>query len=144
MKRLLIIIIIACSTGLFANAQVQDPLVSACVMNVAEGAKYLKDFRIQLGKGTSTGELRYKAQMSLWKNTKYRFTMCNDESSKGQLIITIKDESNRVVVSSYDTKTGKVYPSVDFICNRSGIYQLSYDFYDGEPGLGVGVVSMIR
>ena len=59
-------------------------------MNAGPNAKYLKDFRIQLGKATATGELRYKAQMSLWKNTKYRFTMCNSEDSKGQLILNIK------------------------------------------------------
>ena len=108
------------------------------------GAKYLKDFKVQLGKGSDSEDFRYKAQMSLWKNTKYRFTMCNDANSLGQLIITIKNENNDVIISSYDQKTGKIYPTIDFICNRSGIYQICYDFYEGESGLGVGVVSMIR
>ena len=45
--------------------------------------------------------------MSLWKNTKYRFTMCNAENSKGQLILTIKDESNKVILSSFDKKSRK-------------------------------------
>jgi hypothetical protein len=82
--------------------------------------------------------------MSLWKNTKYRFSMCNSEDSKGKLIITIKDDANKVVVSSFDRKTGKTYPFIDFICNKSGIYQLNYDFNDGQQGSGVGVVSMVR
>ncbi len=144
MKKILFILIIACSTCLFARAQTQDPLVASCVMNIGEGAKYLKDFKVQLGKGTDSEDLRYKAQMSLWKNTKYRFTMCNDANSQGQLVITIKNENNDVVLSSYDEKSGKIYPSIDFICNRSGIYQICYDFYQAEAGLGVGVVSMIR
>lgn len=144
MKKFLFILIIACSVGTVLNAQTKDPLVASCVLNVGDGAKYLKDFRVQLGKGTDTDDLRYKAQMSLWKSTKYRFTLCNDENSKGQLIINIRNENNDVVASSYDAKSGKIYPYIDFVCNRSGIYQLCFDFYEGESGLGVGVVSMIR
>ena len=82
--------------------------------------------------------------MSLWKSTKYRFTMCNAENSKGQLILIIKDEANKVILSSLDKKTGKVYSFVDFECQKSGIYQISYDFIDGQQGSGVGVVSMLK
>ena len=78
------------------------------------------------------------------KNTKYRFTMCNAENSKGQLILAIKDEANKLILSSFDKKPGKIYPYVDFECQKSGIYQISYDFTDGQPGSGVGVVSMIK
>ncbi len=130
--------------SLLSFGQSSDPLVSNCVMNTGSNAKYLKDFRIQLGKASSRGELRYKANMSLWKNTKYRFTMCNSQDSKGKLILSLKDETNKIVVSSIDPKSGKVYPFVDFLCNKSGIYQLYYDFSDGQQGSGVAVVSLIR
>ena len=124
--------------------QSTDPLVSTCVINAGTDAKYLKDFRIQLGKTATQEDLRYKANMSLWKNTKYRFSMCNAENSKGQLILTIKDSDKKLILSSYDKKTGKPYPYVDFTCNKSGIYELSYDFINGQQGLGVGVVSMVK
>ena len=70
--------------------------------------------------------------------------MCNAEDSKGQLILTIKDDANKVVLSSFDQKIGKIYSFVDFICQKSGIYQINYDFTDGQQGSGVGVVSMIK
>jgi hypothetical protein len=130
--------------GILSYGQVTDPLVSNCATNAGTNAKYLKDFRIQLGKASTKGDFRYKANMSLWKNTKYRFTMCNAENSKGQLILTIKDESNKLILSSFDKKTGKIYPFVDFECQKSGLYQVSYDFTDGQQGSGVGVVSMIK
>ena len=82
--------------------------------------------------------------MSLWKNTKYRFTMCNADNSKGQLILTIRDDANKLILSSQDKKTGKIYSFVDFECQKSGIYLISYDFTDGQQGSGVGVVSMIK
>lgn len=144
MKKYFITMFIFLATGALVMGQTTDPLVSKCVMNAGPNAKYLKDFRVQLSKSATTGELRYKAQMSLWKNTKYRFSLCNSEDSKGQLILTIKDDANKVVLSSFDPKAGKTYPFVIFECYKSGIYTLNYDFLDGQQGSGVGVVSMVR
>ena len=144
MKNYLILLLLLLITGFTVKGQTTDPLVSKCVMNAGPDTKYLKDFRVQLGKAATAGEPRYKTQMSLWKNTKYRFSMCNSDDSQGKLFLSIKDNTNNVVLSSYDPKTGKIYPYVDFICNKSGIYQLNYDFTDGQQGSGVGVVSMVK
>ena len=130
--------------GIFSQAQSTDPLVSNCVMNAGPDTRYLKDFRIQLAQGSPSADMRYKAQMSLWKNTKYRFSLCNSDESQGQLILTIKDAANKEILSSFDKKNGKIYPFIDFICNKSGIYTLNFDFDGGKQGSGVGVVFMVR
>jgi len=144
MKKYLITLLILLAAGVLVKGQASDPLVSNCITTAGPGSKYLKDFRVQLGKASTAGDLRYKAQMSLWKNTKYRFSMCNSEDSKGKLILTLKDDANKTVFSSFDQKTGKTYPYIDFTCNKSGIYLLNYDFIDGQQGSGVGVVSMVK
>jgi hypothetical protein len=144
MKNLIIAVsLLFCST-LLSNGQSTDALVSQCVMNAGANARYLKDFRIQLGKAENQTDLRFKANISLWKNTKYRFSMCNADNSQGKLIISIRDETNKQILSSFDKSTGKIYPSIDFVCNRSGIYQLCFDFENGQQGSGVGVVSMVK
>lgn len=130
--------------GIFSQAQSTDPLVSNCVMNAGPDTRYLKDFRIQLAQGSPSADMRYKAQMSLWKNTKYRFSLCNSDESQGQLILTIKDAANKEILSSFDKKNGKIYPFIDFICNKSGIYTLNFDFDGAKQGSGVGVVFMVR
>ena len=144
MKKYLTALFLLLIAGYTALGQSTDPLVSNCVMNAGPDAKYLKDFRVQLGKVATAAEPRYKAQMSLWKNTKYRFSMCNSEDSEGKLFLSLKDDANKIVLSSFDQETGKIYSYIDFICNKSGIYQLSYDFTGGQKGSGVGVVSMIK
>jgi hypothetical protein len=144
MKKIIITLTILFTFGSLSFGQVTDPLISNCAINAGANAKYLKDFRIQLGKGATQNELRYKANMSLWKNTKYRFTMCNAQNSKGQLILAIKDDTNKLILSSFDKKSGKIFSFVDFECQKSGIYQINYDFTNGQQGSGVGVVSMIR
>lgn len=144
MKIYLATLFLLITAGIMAYSQSSDPIVSNCIMNSGPNARYLKDFRIQLGQGTSTGEPRFRAQMSLWKNTKYRFSMCNSEGSEGKLFLSLKDDTNKTVLTSFDQKTGKTYSFIDFTCNKSGIYQVSYDFTGGQKGSGVGVVSMIK
>ena len=144
MKKTIITLTFLFTIAFLSFGQVTDPLISSCAINAGPDAKYLKDFRIQLGKAAVQNELRYKANMSLWKNTNYRFTMCNAENSKGQLILSIKDDANKQILSSFDKKTGKIFSYVDFECQKSGIYQISYDFINGQQGSGVGVVSMIK
>lgn len=130
--------------GLVSSAQSTDSFITPCIDVAGADAKYLKDFRIELGKSADLEDFRYKANMSFWKNTRYRFSMCTTDDSKGQLILIIKDESDQVVLSSYDKKTGKSYPLVDFTCNRSGIYKLSYDFTNGQQGSALGVVCVVK
>jgi hypothetical protein len=144
MKKLIISLSFLLTIGILSFGQTTDPLIGKCLTSAGDNAKYVKDFRIQLGKGEAQGDLRFKAPCSLWKNTKYRFTMCNTQDSKGQLFLSIKDDANKTVLSSYDQKTGKTYPYIDFVCNKSGIYQLNYDFTNGQQGSGVGVVSMVK
>jgi hypothetical protein len=144
MKKTVITLAILLTFGFLSFGQVTDPFISNCAINAGANAKYLKDFRIQLGKAATQSDFRYKANMSLWKNTKYRFTMCNATNSKGQLILAIKDDTNKLILSSFDKKTGKIFSFVDFECQKSGIYQISYDFTNGQQGSGVGVVSMIK
>ena len=144
MKKYIITLSFLIVLGVLSFGQISDPLVSNCVINAGANAKYLKDFRVQLGKAANKTEFRYKANMSLWKNTKYRFSMCNADNSKGQLILSIKDDANKLILSSYNKNTGTTYPYVDFTCNKSGIYQLNYDFINGLQGSGVGVVSMVK
>jgi len=144
MKKFVTTLSFLLSIGFLTFGQSTDPLISTCISNAGSDAKYLKDFRIQLGKTSEETDLRYKANMSLWKDMKYRFTMCNTDDSKGQLILNIKDEANKLVLSSFDQKSGKTYTQVDFICNKSGIYQLSYDFTNDEQGSGVGVISIVK
>jgi hypothetical protein len=144
MKKYFIIISLLFAVGLLLSGQSTDQLVSTCINKVGPNAKYLKDFRVQLGKASKNSDLRFKANMSLWKNTKYRFSLCNSDDSKGQLILSVKDDLDKVILSSFDKKTGKTYPYVDFVCNKSGIYQLYYDFNFGQQGSGVGIVSMVK
>jgi hypothetical protein len=145
MKKYLLGFLLLLSGYAILDGQTQsDSLLSKCLLSTGPTAKYLKDFRIQLGQSTAQDALRYKANMSLWKNTRYRFTLCTDENSMGKLILNIWDNANNVVLSSVDKNTGTIFNYVDLICNKSGVYQIYFDFTEGQAGSGVSIVSMIQ
>jgi hypothetical protein len=143
-KYLLGFLLLLSGYSILCGQEQNDQLLSKCLLSTEPTAKYLKDFRIQLGQSTAQDIFRYKAKMSLWKNTRYRFTLCTADNSQGQLILDIWDNSNNVVLSSVDKKTGIIYNYVDLICNKSGIYQIYFDFTEGQSGSGVSIVSMIQ
>jgi hypothetical protein len=144
MKKYLIILMAVLVSPLILRAQTTDPLVSKCAMAAGPNTTYLKDFRVQLGKGNPQSELRYKQVFPLSKNMKYKFTLCSADKSEGVLIMKIKDDTGKQVLASYDQKSGKTFPSVEFTCNKTGTYQISFDFLNFTQGLGVGVISLVK
>ncbi|MFZ2340618.1 MAG: hypothetical protein WAW07_12965 [Bacteroidales bacterium] len=145
MKRLFLgLLLLLPAFAILSSQAPNDPLVSKCLQSTGPNAKYLKDFRIQLGEGAAGTAFRYKANLSLWKNTKYRFTLCTSDNSKGQLILTVKDKDNNNIASSVDINSGSVYAYIDLICNKSEVYQVWFDFTEGHSGSGVVIVSMIH
>ena len=143
--RIFILVLVLFALPLMSNGQAAtDELVSKCALTAGDNTAYLKDFRVQLPKATpDVASPVYKANMYLMKNMKYRFSLCNSAEYKGELIITLYDE-DKEMISSYNKSTGKQYSSIDFFCNKTGLYTLWFAFTNGEQGSGVSVVSMIK
>jgi hypothetical protein len=143
MKNNLIILLVLLFCPGLLNGQTAD-LTIRCKENSGPNTVFLKDYRIQLPKAANAPELRFREALPLSKNMKYRFTLCNADNSVGQLIMKIIDSEGNVQVSSFDQKSGKSFPKIDFICNRTGTYKIYFDFLGFQPGSGVGVVSLVK
>ena len=123
-----------------AFAQTEDELVEICGM-VAKEATYLKDFKIRLDAGDPPPLQRFS--VILKKDIKYRFSVCNSKDFEGKVILELFD-NNRLIATTYVIATGKDFPSIDFICQKTGAYHLSFKFKDGKPGLAVGLLSLVE
>jgi len=144
MKKVVLIILSLVASVTILNAQDHDEMVSNCALGIGDNTTYLKDFIIKLPKGIDRSDLPvHKANIYLMKNQNYRFTMCNDDISDGELVLGIYDRG-RLIISTLDEKSGTVSGSFDFSCNKTGLYELRYSFRDGRQGLGVGIVSLVR
>ena len=144
MKKYLILISVLFLFQVISSGQVTDPLISKCAMSTGPGTTYLKDFRVQLGKANTQSGLRYKQVLSFSKNMRYRFTLCDAENSNSVLVMKLMDKTGRQVLSSYDQKSGKTFPSIEFVCNKTDTYQIYFDFLNFQQGLGVGIISLVK
>lgn len=143
-KYLIILLLLAPASGILKGQIKKDALLSNCLTVTDPDSKYLKDYRIELGEGKPQDEFRYKVKISLRRNTRYRFTLCTADNSKGRLILSIWDEKNKSVLSSVSGESGTLNNYVDFLCSKSGVYQVGFDFTLGQSGSGVSIVSKIR
>jgi hypothetical protein len=143
-KYLIILILILPAFGILQGQVKKNALLSNCLTGTDPDSKYLKDYIIELGQGEPQDEFRYKVKISLRRNTRYRFTLCTADNSKGKLILSIWDEKNKSVLSSFNQESGTLSSYVDFLCTKSGVYQVGFDFTGGQSGSGVSIVSKIR
>lgn len=123
-----------------ANAQTEEELVQICGM-VAGEATYLKDFKIKLDAGDPPPVQRFSALLK--KDVKYRFSVCNSKDYEGKVVLNLLD-NNRLLASTYVIATGKDYPSIDWVCSKTGAYHLFFQFRDGKSGMAVGLISMVE
>jgi len=143
MKKLLSILVVA-FVSISLWAQNPEELVSQCALDIGENTTYLKDFVIKLPTATDPSDAPvHKANFYFMKNQNYRFTMCNSDDSEGELILSLYDKQ-KIITTSYLKSSDKVYSSVDFECNKTGLYQLWFSFKDGQKGYGVGIVSLVK
>lgn len=135
-----VIAIIFCFTLVSMAQSDRKERVQDCAGKAGEGAIYLKEFVVSLPKGEK-GERppMYRQAVILRGNNIYRFNLCND---KGQSIIRLYDSSN-MLVSSYDQNTNKEYNPINFLCRKTGQYNIIITFRDGKAGEAVGIMSHV-
>ena len=145
MKKLLITLfalIIICSFSRTAKAQDPSEPVFQCSQKAGPDAKYVKDYIVKLPEANSqANDQIHKNTAILLKNTHYRFTICNSDNSEGQGIIQLYNNGKKIASSI--TESGKIYPSFDFQCNKTGSYQIWIYFKDGKKGSATGILSFV-
>jgi len=144
MKRTTLVFIALLLAIFNINAQDQEDLVSDCALGIGSNTTYLKDFVIKLPDATDLSDIPvYKANIYLMKKQRYLFTQCNSKDSEGKLTIELYD-ANNLITSSLNPRNGKIYSSIEFSCNKTGLYTIWYSFKDGRKGMGVGIVSLLK
>jgi len=114
------------------TAQSMEDLVQRCAMNAGEDATYLKDFVVKLdGAQPEQRPPVYRQSLALRKNVTYRFSICNMDTSEGEAVLRLYDQSKQIL-STYYPQTGKEYNIVNFQCKKSGVYTIMINFKEGK------------
>lgn len=123
-------------------AQCSGVLLDKCAPTVQDFV-FLKSYTIKLSKGKKNDDAPVsKYSTLLTSGTKYRITSCNAEEFPGKVIVQLSDQTDRVMASTYNIKSKKHYPAVEFVCQKTGVYYLKYSFEDAKEGCAVGILSL--
>ncbi|HDR68231.1 MAG TPA: hypothetical protein ENN61_04190 [Bacteroidaceae bacterium] len=139
MKLTSILAIITIISALLLQTDRQK-MVQDCASKAGEGAIYLREFVVDLPKAEK-GERppMFRQSVVLRGNNIYRFNLCNQ---KGEAVICIYDSSNQIL-SSYDAVSNKEYNPINFLCRKTGQYNIVIFFKNGKAGETIGIMSHI-
>jgi hypothetical protein len=149
MKTKYLILFAAFSSLLFLHPKnsmgqnIQDK-VQSCATSAGTDVTYLKDFIVKL-EGIQPNEKPplFRTTLVLRKGVIYRFSLCNLDSSAGEAVLRVYDEAN-MLASTFYPETGKEYKSINFACQKSGVYTVMISFKEGKPGEAIGIMSYVN
>ena len=128
---------------LYVKAQTEAQRIELCT-RVAGNVTFQGSYPVRLN-AARDGERPpvFRQGIVLRKGNAYRFTLCTDEESVGEAILTVFDEG-RPIASTFVPSTGVSYPSIDIECNKTAPYVIMITFKDGREGSAVAILSHVR
>jgi hypothetical protein len=123
-------------------SQCGDALLEICHGKL-EDARFIKSWPVQLParvRGETLPQVSFK--LPLTSGNTYKIFACNASEYKGKVIVSIRNQNDDLVVTSYVVEQNRHIPVIMFPVSMSGIYTFSFYFEDGEEGCAVGVVSI--
>ena len=127
-------------TGL---AQCGDETYEFALAQAGKDIVLVRDFKVKLNDGSKrnpTPSSRFNVLMQ--KGITYRFTISKDKDSDIEPILQLFDRSN-LLASSYDVQTNKSRVNFDYLCSRTGNYQVFISMLNSKSGCAVGLMSMV-
>ena len=139
--RYLFAVVLFVSMTAFIPQDTPSEEVMECANKAGTNAVYLRDFQVNLP-AAKTGERppMFRQAVALRGNNVYRFNFCNKQ---GEAVIRIYD-SSRIVMQSLDTETGTVHNTIQFLCKKTGPYNIVITMKDGTAGESIGVMSHVK
>jgi len=126
------------------NAQDIQADIQKCAMSTGKDAIYLKDFVVKLAEAKPNQKPpAFRITLALRKGIIYRLNVCKNINSQGDPVLHLYDETI-LLLSTFNSQTGKEYKAVSFECKKSGAYTVTITFKEGKQGEAIGILSYIN
>ncbi len=125
MKKVIILtcLIICCASGGLHNIQAQEKKKEVFVEQIEFELERVSD---------NAYENEYFMTLKLNKGTSYKFKIINNQSNlPGKAVIELFDGNNMILTNVVNDK---YYESINFICNKTGFYDILIKYQDQKPG----------
>jgi hypothetical protein len=140
----IIIGIILCLPWFFAGyAQCGDETYELAVAQAGKDIVLVRDFRVKLNEGNKrnqTPSSRFNILMQ--KGLTYRFIISKDKNSDVQPVLQLFDRNN-LLGSTFNIQSLQAMDKFEYLCTRTGNYQVFVSIRDSKAGCAVGIMSMV-
>ncbi len=142
MKKIIISLFVLFSVFSFSGyAQCGEDLLKQALKEMGDG-QYIKDFKIELLKAKKDVKTGYvKFSVVLQSRSQYKFNIVDSPANNEKAIMQLYF-NDKLLVSNYEK--GKHYKSCQFICGKTGVYNLIFSFKGGEEGCSSSVLSLVK
>jgi len=130
-------------SSIAAQAQCGESLVDSAIADCGSNAICMREFKVRFNEGTiSNPTPMRKYSVMLSEGVVYRFAIRNASEFEGEAIMQLYDK-NTLLGSTYDIDVHIDNKQFDFLCDRTGRYQVLMSFKEGKAGCAAGVMSMV-
>ena len=136
----ILFILILLPAAIYAQCD-SEPFLDNCTAVIGNNFNFLKTYKFRTTNEEQTGEKKiYGYSYVFSKGSTYVLTSCYDDSDGNKMIVSLYDSNRKLITSTMDRKTGKLYPSIQFNCSSTGIYYFTFNFQREEGGCGVSIL----
>lgn len=123
-----------------ANAQCSsDAFLDNC-SSALEEFTFIKSFNYENPKGGKKNEYSYVFS----KGSMYRVVVCDENIADNKMIISLYDRNHKLIASSFDKKSKKHYPSLNYPCSATGVYYIEYTFQGDKAKCGINILGFSK
>lgn len=124
---------VSMNTG-FAQCS-SDAFLDNC-SSALEDFTFVKSFNYENPKGGKKNEYSYVFS----KGSMYRIVVCDENIADNKMIISLFDRNHKLIASSFDKKTKKHYPTLNYPCSATGVYYIEYTFQGDKAKCGINIL----
>ena len=87
-------------------------------------------------------ENEYFVTLRFNKGTSYKFRVTNNqENLPGKAVFEVLDQNNAVITNVLNDK---YFENINFVCNKTGFYDILVKYQDGKPGYSLIDIFMLQ
>lgn len=124
-----------------SNAQCGDDILKQALKAMGD-SQYIRDFSVELikdKKDTKTGYVRFSVVLN--SKTQYKFNVVNGPANPEQVVMQLFDGD---AVKASNLYKGKLYSEFEWVCGKTGVYNIRFSFKGGEEGCAKSVLSLVK
>lgn len=124
-----------------ANAQCGDDLLKQALKEMGD-SQYIRDFSVELikdKKDMKTGYVKFSVVMN--SKTQYKFNIVNGTTNPEKVVLQLFDGEEMKASNLYK---GKLYNEFQWVCHKTGVYNIRFSFKGGAEGCAKSVMSLVK